>query len=138
MRKIPVFLSILSVLVISCNEKTTTVVDEKIQPEIIADTMPSSDTVKVQDDAVINDKEKNTYSYKAEDGTMAMVTFLNTDSENTLTIAMNGKTYVLDQKEAWAKGADYEKDGVKAHNQRDDLELKLEGKTIKLKRQYEK
>lgn len=138
MRKIMVFLSILSVLVISCNEKNTTVVDEKIQPEIVVDTMPSSDTVKVEDGAVINDRKKNTYSYKTEDGTMAMVTFLNTNSENTLNIAMNGKTYVLDQKEVWAKGADYEKDDIKAHNQRNDLELKLGAKTIKLKRQYEK
>lgn len=141
MRKLPVFLSLITVLVISCNKKDTTEEVAQTQNEIVMDTVVSVDTVSndgTNPDEMNLQNDANTYTYKAEDGTLATVTFLNTDSIHTLTVKMNDKEYVLDQTEAWAKGADYEKDGVKAHSQRDDLDLTMDGKTIKLKRQYDK
>ena len=141
MKKLPVLLSLslISVSVISCNKKNTTEEVAQTQNEIVRDTFVAVDTIS---GGVTSQDEMNlqndTYTYKAEDGTLATVTFLNTDSVHTLTVKMNDKEYVLDQTEAWAKGADYEKDGVKAHSQRDDLDLTMDGKTIKLKRQYDK
>lgn len=141
MKKLPVLLSLslISVLVISCSKKDSTEEVAQTQNEIVMDTAVSVNTVSggvtSQDEINLQD---DSYTYKAEDGTLAAVTFLNTDSVNTLTVKMNDKEYVLDQTEAWAKGADYEKDGVKAHSQRDDLDLTMDGKTIKLKREYDK
>ena len=140
MKKLPVLLSLslISALVISCSKKDSTEEVAQTQNEIVRDTV-SVDTVSggvtSQDEMNLQD---DTYTYKAEDGTLATLTFLNTDSVHTLTVKMNDKEYVLDQTEAWAKGADYEKDGVKAHSQRDDLDLTMDGKIIKLKRQYDK
>lgn len=141
MRKLPVLLSLITVLVISCNKKDTAEEVAQTQNEIVMDTVVSVDTVSndgTNPDEMNLQNDANTYTYKTEDGTLATVTFLNTDSIHTLTVKMNDKEYVLDQTEAWAKGADYEKDGVKAHSQRDDLDLTMDGKTIKLKRQYDK
>ena len=141
MKKLPVLLSLslISVLVISCSKKDSTEELAQTQNEIVRDTVVAVDNVS---GGVTNQDEMNlqndTYTYKAEDGTLATLTFLNSDSVHTLTVKMNDKEYVLDQTEAWAKGADYEKDGVKAHSQRDDLDLTMDGKTIKLKRQYDK
>ena len=141
MKKLPALLSLslISFLVISCSKKDSTEELAQTQNEIVRDTVVSVDTISggvtSQDEMNLQD---DTYTYKADDGTLAAVTFLNTDSVHTLTVKMNGKEYVLDQTEAWAKGADYEKDGVKAHSQRDDLDLTMDGKTIKLKRQYDK
>ena len=141
MKKLPVLLSLslISVLVISCSKKDSTEEVAQTQNEIARDTVVSVDTVSggVTSQDEMN-RQDDTYTYRAEDGTLAAVTFLNTDSVHTLTVKMNDKEYVLDQTEAWAKGADYEKDGVKAHSQRDDLDLTMDGKTIKLKRQYDK
>ena len=141
MKKLPVLLSLslISVLVISCSKKDSTEEVAQTQNEIVRDTAVSVDTVSggVTSQDEMN-RQDDTYTYRAEDGTLAAVTFLNTDSVHTLTVKMNDKEYVLDQTEAWAKGADYEKDGVKAHSQRDDLDLTMDGKTIKLKRQYDK
>lgn len=141
MKKLPVLLSLslISVLVISCSKKDSTEEVAQTQNEIARDTVVSVDTVSggVTSQDEMN-RQDDTYTYRAEDGTLAAVTFLNTDSVHTLTVKMNDKEYVLDQTEAWAKGADYEKDGVKAHSQRDDLDLTIDGKTIKLKRQYDK
>lgn len=143
MKKLPVLLSLslISVLMISCNKKDTTEEVAQTQNEIVMDTVVSVDTVSndgTNPDEMNLQNDTNTYTYKTADGTLATVTFLNTDSIHTLTVKMNDKEYVLDQTEAWAKGADYEKDGVKAHSQRDDLDLTMDGKTIKLKRQYDK
>ena len=141
MKKLPALLSLslISVLALSCSKKDSTEEVAQTQNEIVRDTVVSVDTVSggvtSQDEMNLQD---DTYTYRAEDGTLAAVTFLNTDSVHTLTVKMNDKEYVLDQTEAWAKGADYEKDGVKAHSQRDDLDLTMDGKTIKLKRQYDK
>lgn len=141
MKKLPVLLSLslISVLVISCSKKDSTEEVAQTQNEIARDTVVSVDTVSggVTSQDEMN-RQDDTYTYRAEDGTLAAVTFLNTDSVHTLTVKINDKEYVLDQTEAWAKGADYEKDGVKAHSQRDDLDLTIDGKTIKLKRQYDK
>ncbi|WP_373708218.1 hypothetical protein [Kaistella sp.] len=140
MKKLPALLSLslISFLVISCSKKDSTEEVAQTQNEI-RDTVVSVDTVS---GGVTSQDEMNlqndTYTYKAEDGTLATLTFLNTDFVHTLTVKMNDKEYVLDQTEAWAKGAAYEKDGVKAHSQRDDLDLTMDGKTLKLKRQYEK
>ena len=139
MKKLPALLSLslISVLVISCSKKDSTEELAQTQNEIVRDTVVAVDNVS---GGVTSQDEMNlqndTYTYKAEDGTLATLTFLNTDSVHTLTVKMNDEEYVLDQTEAWAKGADYEKDGVKAHSQRDDLDLTMDGKTIKLKRQY--
>ena len=141
MKKSFVLLSLISVSVISCNKKNTTEEVANTQHAVKPDSVKSVDTVSSEwiDQAEMNlQKDTHTYTYKAEDGTLATVIFLNTDSVNSLTVKMNDKEYVLDQTEAWAKGADYEKDGIKAHNQRDDLDLTMDGKTIKLKRQYDK
>ena len=141
MKKLPglLSLSLISVLALSCSKKDSTEEVAQTQNEIVKDTVVSVDTVSggvtSQDEMNLQD---DTYTYKAEDGTLATLTFLNTDSVHTLTVKMNDKEYVLDQTEAWAKGADYEKDGVKAHSQRDDLDLTMDGKIIKLKRQYDK
>ena len=141
MKKLPVLLSLslISVLVISCSKKDSTEEVVQAQNGIARDTVVSVDTVSSgvtsQDEMNLQD---DSYTYKAKDGTLAAVTFLNTDSVHTLTVKMNDIEYVLDQTEAWAKGADYEKDGIKAHSQRDDLDLKMNGQTIKLKRQYDK
>ena len=141
MKKLPVLLSLslISVLALSCSKKDSTEEVAQTQNEIVRDTVVSVDTISggvtSQDEMNLQD---DTYTYKADDGTLAAVTFLNTDSVHTLTVKMNDKEYVLDQTEAWAKGADYEKDGVKAHSQRDDLDLTMDGKTIKLKREYDK
>ena len=141
MKKLPglLSLSLISVLALSCSKKDSTEEVAQTQNEIVKDTVVSVDTVSggvtSQDKMNLQD---DTYTYKAEDGTLATLTFLNTDSVHTLTVKMNDKEYVLDQTEAWAKGADYEKDAVKAHSQRDDLDLTMDGKTIKLKRQYDK
>ena len=141
MKKLPVLLSLslILVLALSCSKKDSTEEVAQTQNEIVRDTAVSVDTVSggvtSQDEMNLQD---DTYTYKADDGTLAAVTFLNTDSAHTLTVKMNDKEYVLDQTEAWAKGADYEKDGVKVHSQRDDLDLTMDGKTIKLKRQYDK
>ena len=141
MKKLPALLSLslISVLALSCSKKDSTEEVAQTQNEIVRDTVVSVDTVsgavRSQDEINLQD---DTYTYKAEDGTSATLTFLNTDSVHTLTVKMNDKEYVLDQTEAWAKGADYEKDGVKAHSQRDDLDLTMDGKIIKLKRQYDK
>ena len=141
MKKLPglLSLSLISVLVLSCSKKDSTEEVAQTQNEIVRDTVVSVDTVsgavRSQDEINLQD---DTYTYKAEDGTLATLTFLNSDSVHTLTVKMNDKEYVLDQTEAWAKGADYEKDGVKAHSQRDDLDLTMDGKIIKLKRQYDK
>ncbi|QDP84163.1 lysozyme inhibitor [Chryseobacterium sp. SNU WT5] len=141
MKQLPVLLSLIAALVISCNKKDTTEEVAQTQNEIVMDTVVSVDTVSndaTNPDEMNLQNDANTYIYKAEDGTLATVIFLNTDSIHTLTVKMNDKEYVLNQTEAWAKGADYEKDGVKAHSQRDDLDLTMAGKTIKLKRQYDK
>ncbi len=142
MKKLPVLLSLslISVSVISCNKKNTTEEVAQTENKIVRDTVVSADTVsgEVTNHETNLQNDTYTYPYKAQDGTLATVTFLNTDSVHTLTMKMNDKEYVLDQTEAWAKGADYEKDGVKAHSQRDDLDLTMDGKTIKLKRQYDK
>ena len=141
MKKLPALLSLslISVLVISCSKKDSTEELAQTQNEIVRDTVVAVDNVS---GGVTSQDEMNlqndTYTYKAEDGTLATLTFLNTDSVHTLTVKINDEEYVLDQTEAWAKGADYEKDGVKAHSQRDDLDLTMDGKTIKLKRQYDK
>ena len=141
MKKLPVFLSLslISVLALSCSKKDSTEEVAQTQNEIVKDAVVSVDTIS---GGVTSQDEMNlqndTYTYKAEDGTLGTLTFLNTDSVHTLTVKMDDKEYVLDQTEAWAKGADYEKDGVKAHSQRDDLDLTMDGKIIKLKRQYDK
>lgn len=141
MKKLPVLLSLslISVLALSCSKKDSTEEVAQTQNEIVRDKVVLVDSVSggvtSQDEMNLQD---DTYTYKAEDGTLATLTFLNTDSLHTLTVKMNDKEYVLDQTEAWAKGADYEKDGVKAYSQRDDLDLTIDGKTIKLKRQYDK
>ena len=139
MKKLPVLLSLslISVLALSCSKKDSTEEVAQTKNEIVRDTVVAVDNVS---GGVTSQDEMNlqndTYTYKAEDGTLATLTFLNTDSVHTLTVKINDEEYVLDQTEAWAKGADYEKDGVKAHSQRDDLDLTMDGKTIKLKRQY--
>lgn len=141
MRKLIIPLSLVSVLVLSCSKQNINQESSETQNEVVMDSMVSKDTLAgntADQEDIAGTKNTYTYNYKANNGTMAIVTFLNTDTEHTLTVKMNDKTYVLDQTEAWAKGADYEKDGVKAHSQRDDLDLTMNGKTIKLKRQYDK
>ena len=140
MRKLIVPLSLISVIILSCNKQDTNTEIVETQNELVMDPTVVEDTIAGNgsyNEEIGNGKDAHTYNYKAEDGTMAIVTFLNSDTEHTLTVKMNDKTYVLDQKEAWAKGAAYEKDEVKAHNQRDDLDFTVDGKTIKLKRQYD-
>ena len=137
MTKSIVSLMVISALIVSCNKTDTVSETSETQKEVVLDSLIPADKLGANSMVVENVAEAYTYNYKADDGTMAVATFLNTDQAHTLTIKMDEKTYVLDQTEAWAKGADYEKDGVKAHNQRDDLDVTIEGKNIKLKRQYD-
>ena len=140
MTKSIVPLMVISALIVSCNKTDTVSETSETQKEVVLDSVIPADTLRannIVEEDIEGAADAYTYNYKADDGTMAVATFLNTDQAHTLTIKMDEKTYVLDQTQAWAKGADYEKDGVKAHNQRDDLDVTIEGKNIKLKRQYD-
>lgn len=138
MKKSLLLLTAVTLTVLSCTKDSTTAEAVNTENNMIVDTVSVNDTLRATSETESGNAiaDTHTYDYSAEDGTLAVVTFLNTSTENTLTVKMNDQTYILDQTEAWAKGADYEKNGVSAHSQRDNLEIKMDGKTVRLKRQY--
>ena len=75
-----------------------------------------------------------TERYVAEDGTSALVTFKNTDKENTISIKSNNKTISAPQKEAWAKGAVYGNFDITIVSQNDSIKITQDKNVIVLKK----
>ncbi|MBP7172492.1 MAG: hypothetical protein KBA33_00290 [Cloacibacterium sp.] len=80
--------------------------------------------------------QKHSYTYKSTDNKDVQVTFTTTtdNKKNTILIEREGVKIELPQKEAWAKGAIYEKDGISAKSSGDKIELTQGGKVIEMSR----
>ena len=86
--------------------------------------------VKVGD----SEMQEHTYRYVAEDGSGALVTFSNSDTEHKITIKSNNKTIVADQTEAWAKGAIYQNGDITIKSSNDSVKITQGNNVIELKK----
>lgn len=119
--------SVAFLAIFSCKKSTdgnkNVIVEENVSENVsnnngkVDSTYAAEKTVKNGDSQV----QEYTYRYVADDGSSALVTFKNSDKENTISIKSNNKTITLPQKEAWAKGAIYS-DG--------EIELKSENDSV--------
>lgn len=93
MSKTVIMVSVLSLALFSCEKKDSIDVTNITQSELPSDSLKSDslNTMKIQEVELNSIPETNTYTYKGEDGMMSTVTFLNTDSENTMTVKMDDK-----------------------------------------------
>ncbi len=80
------------------------------------------------------EKQEYTERYVGDDKTSALVTFKNTDKENTISIRSNNKTISAPQKEAWAKGGVYENFDITIVAKNDSITITQEDKVIYLKK----
>lgn len=98
----------------------------------------TSEIRKTIDGKTIHEKNiihRYEYTYKAFDGKEANITFTTgTKDGNFILIERNKLKIELPQKEAWAKGAIYEKDGIKAEAQGDKLTIHQNGQVFELNR----
>ena len=78
--------------------------------------------------------EKHSYTYQSTDNKDVQVTFTtSTDhKKNSILIEREGVKIELPQKEVWAKGAIYEKNGISAQSSGDKIELSQNGKVIEI------
>ena len=138
MKKIPLLLAIIALTLTACKKENTVTDTNAVPDTAMTETLPADSAMTENFSSEEMTADSYTYDYIAEDGSIAKVTFKNTDTEHTMTVNMGDKTYVLKQTEAWAKGADYKGDNASAHSQQDNLELTVDGKTVKMKRQYDR
>ncbi len=97
---------------------------------VIDSTTSSSKIVKNGD----QETQEYTYRYVAEDGSSANVTFTNSDAGNYVSIRSNNKTIRVKQKEAWAKGAIYEENGVEVKSEGDNITITQGNNVIELRK----
>lgn len=80
----------------------------------------------------LNLNEGKSYSYIAEDGSRAKLSFQNEDEQPTITIEANNTKYVLDKKDADPDAEIYERNGVQAKLTKDSLIIMQGDLTIPL------
>ena len=124
----------------SCNKEsgnTGVIVKENVETNVtksddgIVDSTLAIEKTTKTDNAEV---QEYTYRYVAEDGSSAHVTFTNTDNGNFITIKSNGKTIKVKQKEAWAKGAIYEENGIEVKSEGDKVTITQDNNVIELKK----
>lgn len=135
MKKSVVLLAMISLVTLSCkkeDKKVEVTKEEKI--EVKADSATNTKdsavtaTTKQTTDGKV-DAQTYSYTYHSADGKTAQITFINTQTSNTIKIESEGKSAELPRTEAWAKGAIYEKDGVKVESSGDKIKVTEKGKT---------
>lgn len=72
--------------------------------------------------------------YKAEDGSRAKATFVNTDKSSTIMIEANNKKFQLDRKTLTSEGAVYERKGISAEVKGDSLFITQDNNVIHLRK----
>lgn len=137
MKKTILIICTFSLLVnLSCNKSTEgnkNVVQQENNPTdgLSVDTLSS--VVQPAETGNINLKEY-TDRYVGEDGTSALVTFKNSDTENTISIRSNNKTISAPQKEAWEKGGIYGDFDIEIIAKNDSITITQGNNIIKLKK----
>ena len=128
-----------AVIMTACKKETgNTAVIEKENTEVevtnnngdVDSTYASEKTVE----DVNGEVQEHSYRYVAEDGSNAHVTFTNSDAGNYISITSNKKTIKVKQKEAWAKGAIYEENGIEVKSEGDNITITQDGNVIELKK----
>lgn len=125
-----------SLLFIECKkQENATILQKKDSANIIVDSAASK-KIKQSTETSFGRKDATIYeyTYTAFDGSKAEVTFTNYPDKSYLLIKRNGFKIQLPQTEAWAKGAIYEKDGIKAESKGDKLTITQNGKTYELEK----
>ena len=97
---------------------------------IIDSTTSTSKIIKNGD----QETQEHTYRYVAEDGSSANVTFTNSNDGNFISIKSNKKTIKVKQKEAWAKGAIYEENGIEVKSEGDNITITQGNNLIELRK----
>ena len=140
MRKIISAAVVLSLTVISCKKESgnTGVIKEENKEVTVTnnngviDSTASSETYTKD---VNGETQEHTYRYVAEDGSSALVKFSNSTKDgNYIAITSNKKTIKVKQKEAWAKGAIYEENGITIKSEGDKVTIEQGGNVIELKK----
>lgn len=76
--------------------------------------------------------QSKTYTYIAEDGSRANVSYQNEQNDHTLTIKANNTKYVLDKKDADAGSEIYQRNGVEAKVTKDSLKITQDNMVISM------
>ena len=99
-------------------------------------TIPVDSAVSKVDAAATNSTAANEYTdrYVAEDGSSALVTFKNGDSDKTISIRSNNKTISAPQKEAYEKGGVYGNYDIEIVAKNDSVTITQGNNVIKLKK----
>lgn len=135
MKKTIVSLALLSLVALSCKKeekKVEVTKEEKVEVKADPATATKDSTVttatKETTDGKV-DAQTHSYTYQSAEGKTAQITFINTDTSNTVKIESEGKSVELPRTDVWAKGAVYEKDGVKVESTGDKIKVTEKGKT---------
>lgn len=75
-----------------------------------------------------------TQRYVAEDGSSALVTFKNSDKENSISIRSNNKTITVPQKEKTANGAIYSGNDIEVKSEGDNVTITQGNAVIELRK----
>lgn len=128
MRKVIISAIAFSLFAISCKKESGN--DSILKADSITAT-----TVTSESNGISTQTQEHTYRYVAEDGSSAHVKFTNTTKDgNYISITSNKKTIKVKQKEAWAKGAIYEENGVIVKSEGDKITIEQENNIIELKK----
>ncbi len=140
MRKVIISGIALSLITINCKKETGNsgvIKQENTEVSVIknngvVDSTTSSETYTKDANGEV---QEHTYRYVAEDGSSAHVKFTNSTKDgNYISITSNKKTIKVKQKEAWAKGAIYEENGVIVKSEGDKITIEQENNIIELKK----
>lgn len=128
MRKVIISAIAFSLFAISCKKESGN--DSILKADSITAT-----TVTSESNGISTQTQEHTYRYVAEDGSSAHVKFTNSTKDgNYISITSNKKTIKVKQKEAWAKGAIYEENGVIVKSEGDKITIEQENNIIELKK----
>ena len=125
--------------VVACNKtdgNKNIVKEETVETTVVDDNGKVDSTYTATTDVKEGDSEmqEHTYRYVAEDGSNALVTFSNSDTEHKITVKSNNKTIVADQTEAWAKGAIYKNGDITIKSSNDSVKITQGNNVIELKK----
>ena len=119
--------SVAFLAIFSCKKSTdgnkNVIVEENVTENVSNNNGKVDSTYSVEKTVKNGDSQfqEYTYRYVADDGSSALVTFKNSDEENTISIKSNNKTITLPQKEAWAKGAIYSDGEIEVKSENDSV-----------------
>lgn len=132
--------ALLLITAISCKKSTdgnkNVIVEEKVENTVTDDngktdsTYSAEKTVKNGNSVV----SEHTDRYVAEDGSSALVTFINSDKGNSISIRSNNKTIVAEQKDSDGNTHVYHNQDIEIKSENDKVTITQGNNVIELKK----